>query len=92
MPMSWNINTMQNDYKGENVMAQKISKKSALSIQGTVAVDDEGKIFVSIEDKGEYFLSDLMKSFDGNECKISVSYDEEYVGPEVDTETGEILE
>ena len=73
-------------------MAQKISKKSALSIQGTVAVDDEDKIFVIIEDKGEYLLSDLMKSFDGNECKISVSYDEEYVGPEVDKETGEILE
>lgn len=73
-------------------MAQKISKKSALNIQGMVAVDNEGKIFVIIEDKGEYLLSDLMKSFDGNECKISVSYDEEYVGPEVDMETGEILE
>ena len=73
-------------------MAQKISKKSALNIQGTVAVDNDGKIFVIIEDKGEYLLSDLMKSFDGNECKISVSYDEEYVGPEVDKETGEILE
>jgi hypothetical protein len=73
-------------------MAQKISKKSALNIQGTVAVDKEGKIFVIIEDKGEYLLSDLMKSFDGNECKISVSYDEEYEGPEVDKDTGEILE
>jgi hypothetical protein len=73
-------------------MAQKISKKSALNIQGTVAVDKEGKIFVIIEDKGEYLLSDLMKSFDGNECKISVSYDEEYEGPEIDKDTGEILE
>ena len=73
-------------------MAQKISKKSALNIQGTVAVDDEGKILVIIEDKGEYLLADLMKSFDGNECKISVSYDEEYNGPEVDEETGEVLE
>ena len=73
-------------------MAQKISKKSALNIQGTVAVDDEGKVFVIIEDKGEYLLADLMKSFDGNECKISVSYDEEYTGPEADPETGEVLE
>lgn len=73
-------------------MAQKISKKSALNIQGTVAVNKDGKIFVMIEDKGEYLLSDLMKSFDGNECKISVSYDEEYEGPEVDEETGEVLE
>ena len=73
-------------------MVQKISKKSALNIQGTVAVDNDGKIFIIIEDKGEYLLSDLMKSFDGNECKISVSYDEEYSGPEVDPETGEIVE
>ena len=74
-------------------MAQKISKKSALNIQGVVAVDDEGKVWVIIEDKGEYLLADLMKSFDGNECKISVSYDEEYEEPEinVDEETGEIV-
>ena len=73
-------------------MAQKISKKQSLNIQGVVEVDKSGKILISIEDKGEYLLSDLMKSFDGNECKISVSYDEEYDGPEVDEETGEILE
>lgn len=82
----------QNDYKGENVMAQKISKKSALNIQGVVAVDKEDRIFVIIEDKGEYLLSDLMKSFDGCECKISVSYDEEYEGPEINEETGEVIE
>ena len=73
-------------------MAQKISKKQSLNIQGVVEVDKSGKIFIGIEDKGEYLLSDLMKSFDGNECKISVSYDEEYEGPEVDTDTGEILD
>ena len=73
-------------------MAQKISKKQSLNIQGVVEVDKSGKIFIGIEDKGEYLLSDLMKSFDDNECKISVSYDEEYEGPEVDTDTGEILD
>ena len=75
-------------------MAQKISKKSALNIQGTVVLDDEDKIFIIIEDKGEYLFSDLMKSFDGNECKISVSYDEDYEEPEinVDPETGEVIE
>ena len=72
-------------------MAQKISKKSALNIQGTIVVDNEGKIFVIIEDKGEYLLSDLMKSFDGNECKISVSYDEDYEEPGVNPETGEVI-
>ena len=72
-------------------MAQKISKKSALNIQGVVSVDEDNRIFITIEDKGEYLLSNLMKSFDGNECKISVSYDEDYNGPEVDQETGEVI-
>lgn len=75
-------------------MAQKISKKSALNIQGIVGIDGNKKIFVVVEDKGEFYLSDLMKSFDGCECKISISYDEDYEEPEVkvDRETGEVLE
>lgn len=70
-------------------MAQKVQKKYALNIQGMVEIDD-GKINILVEDHGEYDLADLMKAFDGNECKISVSYDEEYA-PEVDEETGEVI-
>ena len=74
-------------------MAQKIQRKYALNIQGVVEIND-GRITVCVEDKGEYDLAALMNAFDGNECKISVSYDEEYGEDEtvkVDTETGEII-
>ena len=70
-------------------MAQKVQKKYALNIQGVVEIDD-GRINIYVEDHGEYDLADLMKAFDGNECKISVSYDEEYT-PEVNEETGEVV-
>ena len=70
-------------------MAQKIQKKYALNIQGVIEIND-GRITVYVEDKGEYDLSTLMSAFDGNECKISVSYDEEY-GVDVDEETGEVI-
>ena len=80
---------MQNDYKGEKIMSQKVQRKYTLNIQGVVEIDDQ-RITIAIEDKGEYDLAELMKAFDGNECKIAVSYDEEYA-PEVDTETGEVI-
>ena len=63
-------------------MAQKVQKKYSLSIQGVVEIDD-GRINVYVEDRGAFELADLMKAFDGNECKISVSYDEEYA-PDVE--------
>ena len=73
-------------------MAQKIQKKYSLNIQGIVEIND-GRITIYVEDKGEYDLATLMHAFDGNECKISVSYDEEYGElVEVDTETGEVVE
>ena len=72
-------------------MAQKVQKKYSLSIQGVVEIND-GHITICVEDKGEYDLATLMSAFDGNECKISVSYDEEYGEEiEVDTETGEVI-
>lgn len=70
-------------------MAQKVQKKYALNVQGVVEIDD-GRINIYVEDRGEFDLADLMKAFDGNECKISVSYDEEYA-PVIDEETGEII-
>lgn len=72
-------------------MAQKVQRKYTLNIQGVVEIND-GRITVCVEDKGEYDLASLMSAFDGNECKISVSYDEEYgESVEVDTETGEVI-
>lgn len=71
-------------------MAQRISKKYALNIQGVVSIDEDNNIYVSIADRGDYNLAELMDAFDGNECKISVSFDEEY-GVETTEELGEII-
>lgn len=71
-------------------MAHKISKKYALNIQGVVSIDEDNNIYISIADKGDYNLAELMDTFDGNECKISVSFDEEY-GVEANEELGELI-
>lgn len=71
-------------------MAQKIQKKYALNIQGIINIDDDGHITVLIEDKGEFDLAELMSAFDGNECKIAVSHDEDY-GVDANEETGEVI-
>ena len=72
-------------------MAQKVSKKYSLNIQGVVSVDEDGKAFVSVEDRGDFEIDELLRDFDGKECKISVNYDEDYVPIEVDPETGEVI-
>lgn len=72
-------------------MAQKVSKKYSLNIQGVVSIDEDGKAFVSVEDRGDFEIDELLKDFDGKECKISVNYDEDYVPIEVDPETGEVI-
>ena len=71
-------------------MAQKIQKKYSLNIQGVIDIDDDGRIMILIEDKGEFDLAELMRAFDGNECKIAVSHDEDY-GSEANEETGEAI-
>ena len=70
---------------------QQVLKKYSLKIQGVVFISDDGCITVSIEDKGDFDLGALMMDFNNHECKISVSYDEDY-GADVDENTGEIFE
>ena len=70
---------------------QKVLKKYSLNIQGIVFVHEDGRITVGVADKGEFDLGTLMMDFNNNECKISVSYDEDY-DTEVDEYTGEIIE
>lgn len=74
-------------------MAQKATKKINLNIKGVLDIDDDGKIIVEIEDRGEFDLVTMMNEFYGRECSISVSYDEDYMDPEVDVdpETGEVI-
>lgn len=72
-------------------MAQKVSRKYSLNIQGVVSIDEDGKVYVSVEDRGDFEVNELLKDFNDKECKISVNYDEDYVPMEVDTETGEVI-
>lgn len=72
-------------------MAQKATKKINLNIKGVLDINDDGKIIVEIEDRGEFDLATMMNEFYGRECSVSVSYDEDYTEPEVDAETGEVI-
>lgn len=74
-------------------MAQKATKKINLNIKGIIDIDDNGKIIVTVEDRGEFDLATMMNEFYGRECSISVSYDEDYVESEIDVdpETGEVI-
>ena len=72
-------------------MAQKATKNFTLSIKGILDVDENGRLVVSIEDRGEFDLITMMDGFLGRECSISVKYGEDYEEPEVDPETGEVI-
>ncbi len=70
-------------------MANKITRKYAASAQGLLSIED-GKLFIDVEDKGTYDLSEFLQDFDGKECKISCAYDEDYE-VSVDPDTGEVI-
>ena len=81
-------------------MAQKISKNYKVSINGIVCVDNDDRITVCVEDRGEFSLADIMRDFNDKECKINITYDTDYVPDEdeddddvirVDRETGEVI-
>ena len=75
----------------KKIMAQMVSKKYSLNIQGVIGFDETGKAYVSVEDRGDFELDELLRDFNDKECKISVNYDEDYVPVEVDEETGEVI-
>ena len=72
---------------------QKATKNFTLSIKGILDIDNNDRLIVTIEDRGEFDLITMMDEFLGRECSISVKYDEDYEDPdiEVDTETGEVI-
>ena len=72
-------------------MAQKVSRKYSLNVNGVISFDEDGKVYVSVEDRGDFELDELLRDFNDKECKISVNYDEDYVPVEVDEETGEVI-
>ena len=73
-------------------MAEKITKNYKVSAQGTLYVDGDA-ITISIEDKGDFNLAQLLSDCDGKAVKLAVAYDEDYDEPEshIDKNTGEII-
>jgi hypothetical protein len=72
-------------------MAADIKYNYKLNVKGLMSIED-GKITMSVEDEGDYPLSYLCEDFNGKVVKVTVTYDEEYEGPNVDSETGEVIE
>ena len=72
-------------------MAQKVSRKYSLKVQGVISFDDDGTAYVSFEDRGDFEINALLKDFSDKEWKSSVNYDEDQVPMEVDPETGEVM-
>jgi hypothetical protein len=62
-----------------------------LNIKGTMCIDADGRITISVEDGGDYDLSALCQDFDNRLVKITVAYDEDYESPDVDVDTGEVI-
>ena len=73
-------------------MADSMKKNYKVSGSGVLNIDGD-VITVSVEDKGDFNLANVLA--DLNECsvKFSFSYDEDYEEPEVkvDPETGEVI-
>jgi hypothetical protein len=74
-------------------MAEKVTKSMKVSASGLLSIEDND-IFVEVADVGTFSLKKLLKVFDGCSVKLSCSYDEEQASPkpDVDEETGEILD
>lgn len=77
-------------------MSQKIEKNYKVNIAGVVNICEDGNIIVTVEDRGEFNLAEIMKDFNDRECKINITYNEDYVPDEdeeldIDEETGEVL-
>ena len=71
-------------------MADKMTKNYKVSGSGVLYIDGDS-ISIDVEDKGEFNLAAVLSNLNNKPVKFSFSYDEDYVGPEVDEETGEVI-
>lgn len=72
-------------------MADTMKKNYKISGSGVLCIDGD-KIIVSVAEKGDFNLADVLSDLNGCAVKFSFSYDEDYENPiEVDEETGEVI-
>lgn len=72
-------------------MADKITRNYKVAASGVLSIDEAGRIYISVEDKGDIALDVLLEDFDEKAVKLSVSYDEDCDCASADTETGEVI-
>jgi hypothetical protein len=72
-------------------MADKMQKNYKVSGSGVLNIDGD-MITISLEDKGEFNLANVLADLDECYVKFSFSYDEDYEeAVNVDDETGEVI-
>lgn len=72
-------------------MADSMKKNYKVSGSGILSIDGD-KIIISVEDKGDFNLANVLSDLDGCGVKFSFSYDEDYENPaDIDEETGEVI-
>lgn len=75
-------------------MADSMKKNYKISGSGFLAIDGD-RITISVEDKGEFNLANVLADLNDRPVKFSFSYDEEYEEEEeilvVDPESGEVI-
>ena len=72
-------------------MADKMTKNYKVSGSGVLGIDGD-MVTISVEDKGEFNLANVLADLNGCSVKFSFSYDEDYEEVvDVDEETGEII-
>lgn len=73
-------------------MADKMQKNYKISGSGVLNINGD-KIIISVEDKGDFNLANVLADLDGCSVKFSFSYDEDYEEEDivVDEETGEVI-
>lgn len=73
-------------------MADKMQKNYKVSGSGVLNINGD-KIIISVEDKGDFNLANVLADLDGCSVKFSFSYDEDYEEENivVDPDTGEVI-
>ena len=73
-------------------MADSMKKNYKVSGSGFLTIDGDALV-ISVEDKGEFNLANVLADLNDHPVKFSFSYDEDYSEEEteVDEETGEVI-
>ncbi len=76
-------------------MAEKITKNYNMAANGVLTVDDDGKVYISVEDGPQDMnVALLLADFNGKNVKLTCTHKYEFTPNEtvVDKETGEIID